>query len=121
MPASSLLRTDPAMRIRSQFVFWLLPLPSRSRGFGFPPAELGGHLGAVVARASRDSIGQRGDGGEREPSGPQPCRESAGGGGVSPSCRRGGTSPFALAMKSVMCRFLSSPGGWGKECGLGEV
>lgn len=33
----------------------------------------------------------------------------------------GGKSPFALAMKSVMCRFLSGPGGWGKECGLGEV
>lgn len=121
MPASSLPRTDPTMSIHSQFVFWLLPLPSRSRGFGFHRAELRGHLGAVVACTSRDSIGQRGDVGKQEPSGPQPRRESAGGGSVSPSCRRGGTSPFALAMKSVMCRFLSSPGGWGKECGLGEV
>lgn len=33
----------------------------------------------------------------------------------------GGASPFAPAVKSVMCRGLSSPGGWGKECGLGEV
>lgn len=38
-----------------------------------------------------------------------------------PFSQAGGMSPFALTMKSVMCRFLSSPGGWGKECGLGKV
>lgn len=60
----------------------------------------------------------------------RPCRSQKatgrqggrGTGGPSKSCSQaGGKSPFALAMKSVMCRFLSGPGGWGKECGLGEV
>ncbi|XP_064314226.1 sodium- and chloride-dependent GABA transporter 2 isoform X6 [Phalacrocorax carbo] len=47
------------------------------------------------------ALGQRGDG-ERKPSGPRPGGESTGRGSVSPSCRQGGTSPFPLAMKSVM-------------------
>lgn len=62
----------------------------------------------VQLRRSQEVLGQ--EGGKRPAA---PARAS--------HRQAGGKSPFALAMKSVMCRFLSGPGGWGKECGLGEV
>lgn len=95
MPTSSLPRRDPVMGIHREFVFRLTSSQQVS-GLWLPQAGLWRYLCAVVSllsHVSGDSVGQRDDG-EWEPSGPWPGRESTGGGGVSPSRRRGGRAPL---------------------------